>query len=79
MPVTTRKVLRMTFNTATGKTVTLTLPDPKADLTAAQIETVMDQIIAKNLFTGQGGDYLSKQDIKIVDTSTNDLFDPPAA
>ncbi|MDI6812213.1 MAG: DUF2922 domain-containing protein [Desulfitobacteriaceae bacterium] len=78
MATTSRKVLRLSFNTALGSAVSLTLPDPKADLTAAQIEAVMDQIIAKNIFTGTGGDYVSKRDIKIIDTATNDLYDPPA-
>lgn len=79
MATTSRKVLRMSFNTALGTVVSITLPDPKADVTAAQIEAVMDQIIAKNIFTGTGGDYVSKRDVKIIDTVTDDLYDPPVA
>lgn len=79
MASTTQKVLRMTFNNALGGAVSITLPEPKADLTAAQIEAVMDQIIAKNIFVGTGGAYVSKKDIKIIDTTTNDLYDPPVA
>ncbi len=30
--------------------VTITLPQPKADLTATQIEAAMDEVIAKNNF-----------------------------
>lgn len=78
MATTTRKVLRMSFNTALGTVVSLTLPDPKADVTTTQIEAVMDQIIATKIFTGPGGDYVSKRDIRIIDTATNDLYDPPA-
>jgi len=37
-----KKVLRMTFKNALGSAVSFTLPEPKADLTAAQIEAVMD-------------------------------------
>lgn len=76
MAVTTSKVLRMSFNNALGSAVNITLPDPKADLTAAQIEAVMDQIIAKNIFTGTGGDLVAKRDIRIIDTTTNDLYEP---
>ncbi|MHB1405419.1 MAG: DUF2922 domain-containing protein [Desulfitobacteriaceae bacterium] len=79
MATTIRKVLRMTFTNSLGGAVSITLPEPKADLTAPQIEAVMDQIIAKNIFTGAGGDYVSKRDVKIVDTTTNDLYDPPLA
>ncbi len=74
MANTTRKVLRMTFNNAAGKAVTITLPGPKTSLTAAQIEAVMDQIITKNIFLTAGGDLISKRDVKIVDTTTADLY-----
>lgn len=77
MASTTKKVLKMTFNNASGNAVTITLPQPKADLTAAQIEAVMDQIITKNIFLTSGGELVSKRDVRIVDTTTNDLFDQP--
>ena len=67
----------MTFNNALGNAVTITLPSPKASLTAVQIESVMDQIITKNVFLTSGGDLVSKRDIKIIDTTTDDLFDQP--
>lgn len=78
MATTTRKVLRMSFNTASGTAVSLTLPQPKADITAAEIEAVMDLIISKNIFTGSGGDYVSKRDVRIIDTTTEDLYDQPS-
>ena len=65
MASTTKKVLRMTFNNATGNAVTITLPQPKVSLTAVEIEAVMDQIIAKNIFLTSGGELISKRDIKI--------------
>ena len=73
----TKKVLRMTFNNALGNAVTITLANPKADLTAAQVESVMDQIITKNIFVTSGGDFISKRDVKIINTTTDDLFDQP--
>lgn len=77
MASTTKKVLRMTFNNASGNAVTITLPEPKASLTAAQIDAVMDQIIAKNIFLTSGGELISKRDVKIIDTKTDDLYDQP--
>ena len=74
---TTRKVLRMTFNNASGNAVTITLSEPKASLTAAQIDAVMDQIITKNIFLTSGGELISKRDVKVVDTTTDDLYDQP--
>ncbi|EGW41234.1 DUF2922 domain-containing protein [Desulfosporosinus sp. OT] len=77
MASSSKKVLRMTFNSALGSAVSITLPDPKADLTPAQIEAVMDQIIAKDIFLTSGGALVSKRDVKIVDTTTDDLYDLP--
>lgn len=73
-----KKVLRLTFNNAVGTAVSFTLPEPKADLTAVQVEAVMDQIIAKDVFLTSGGALVSKRDIKLIDTTTDDLYDVPA-
>lgn len=75
MAIVTRKVLRMTFNNSSGRAVTITLPQPKTGLTTAEIESVMDQIITRNIFLTSGGELVSKRDIKIVDTTTDDLYD----
>ncbi len=69
----------MTFNNASGNAVTITLPEPKASLTEALIEAVMDQIITKNIFLTAGGELISKRDVKIVDTTTDDLYDQTVA
>lgn len=79
MATITKKVLRMTFNTALGSTVSITLPEPKVDITTAEIEAAMDLIIAKNIFLGTNGAMISKSDIKIVNTTTDDLYDVPVA
>ena len=79
MATTTKKVLRMTFADALGGAVSLTLPEPKEGITAAEIETVMDLIIARNIFFGKGGAMVSKKDVKIINTTTDDLYDAPVA
>jgi hypothetical protein len=68
----------MTFTSQAGRNVTITLENPRADLTAAEIEAAMDLVITRNIFTSSGGDLVIKQDIKIIDSTTNDLYDPPA-
>jgi hypothetical protein len=78
MAAVTNRVLRMTFSDTLGGAFSITLPEPKTDLTALQIETVMDLIIDKNAFAGAGGDLLAKKDIKIIGTTTDDLYDAPA-
>jgi len=68
----------MVFRNQSDGNVTINLNDPRADLTTAEIETAMDLIIARNVFTSSGGDLVSKQDIRVIDTPTNDLYDPPS-
>ena len=75
MAVTTNRVVRMTFTTPTGRVYSLTLPNPRADLSKAEIEAAMDAILTKNIFITTGGELVGKRDIKIIDTSTEDLFD----
>lgn len=77
MAITNQKVLRMVFTTTGGKAFTITLPQPKTALTLAQVEAAMDLILAKNIFATSSGDLASKRDIKVVDTTTDDLYDPP--
>ncbi|HHW44511.1 DUF2922 family protein [Desulfofundulus thermobenzoicus] len=76
MPVTTTQTLRMVFRNENGSNFSISLDNPKNDLTAAQIEAVMDLIISKNVFLTNGGALVSKQDVQIVDRTTNDLYDP---
>ena len=79
MPIATTKVLRMVFDTAGGNSFTLTMPEPRENVTLAEIEAAMDMIITKDLFNTKGGSLTAKRDIRIVDTVTNDLYDPPSA
>ena len=74
-----RKVLRMTFTNALGAGVSYAVINPLADLTAATVQTFMNLAIAKNLFNSTGGDLVAIKDIAIVDTTTQDMFDPPIA
>ncbi|HWR38075.1 MAG TPA: DUF2922 domain-containing protein [Patescibacteria group bacterium] len=57
-----KKVLELTFRNTAGKEITLSLSDPKDDLTAVQANTVMDNIVAKNIFTtaNNGGNLTEK-------------------
>lgn len=71
-----KKTLRMSFAAADGSSMSLSLDNPKDDLTQAEIESAMDTIIGKNIFESTGGDLVTKKDAKIIDTTTNDLYDP---
>ena len=79
MALTTSSVLRLTFTTAGGKTFAITIPNPREDLQQAEVMAVMDSIIANDLFLTSSGALTGIRDIKVIDTTTNDLFDPPQA
>ena len=74
MAETSDSFLKMVFKNQEGNKVLLSLEDPKSDLTTDQIQTVMNSIINKNVFSSTGGDLVSIYDIKIVNRTTNDLY-----
>lgn len=66
----------MVFRNQEGRNVTISLDNPREDLTAAEIESAMDLVIERNVFTSAGGDLGTKQDIKLISNTIDDLFDP---
>lgn len=79
MSVTTSRVARLTFTTDGGKMFAITLPNPKEGLQQAEVMAVMDAIIASDIFFTSSGALTGIRDIKVIDTSTDDLFDQPQA
>jgi hypothetical protein len=74
--VVTTQTLRMVFKNENGSNFTISLDNPRDDATAAEIGAAMDTVIAKNVFLTPGGALVSRQDVKIVDRTTNDIYDP---
>lgn len=68
------QTLRMAFLSQAGKNVTLSLDNPRNDLTAAEVQAAMDLTIARNIFNSSGGDLVSKMSAMIIDTTTTELF-----
>ena len=82
--LTTYKRLYMQFRDSTGKSVNITLNNPKTledgdyvDFAAqdAAIEGVMDTIIAKNIFHNNGNDLVAKINARILDYKSTDVMD----
>jgi uncharacterized protein with ACT and thioredoxin-like domain len=71
----TTQTLQMRFRTQGGSIVTLNLNNPRDNLTAAEVQNAMDQIIAKNVFLTGSGALVSKVSAQIVDRTTNVLFE----
>ena len=62
------KKLNMVFKTDFDKEVTLTIADPKDDLTKTQVVAVMEEIIAKTLFVSKKGKLATVVDVVIKST-----------
>ena len=52
------QVLDLQFETATGKTATISVDAPKADVTAEEIQQAMQTIITANVFEVQAGAFV---------------------
>ncbi len=71
------KLVMRFLTAAEGKYFTLTVDDLKADangvptVTDAEVNALMNLVIAKNIFASANGNLTGKKDAKIVTTDTN--------
>lgn len=68
-----RQVLQLAFTSETGKNATMRIPDPKEDLTSAEILASMEEIIENNVFFSSGGNFVAPKSARIVETITEDF------
>lgn len=68
------KRLEMIFQNSGGNRVTVSVLDPKDDLTAQSVEAAMQQILALNAFTTAGGDLTAILGARIVTRDVNDIL-----
>lgn len=67
------KRLVLSFQNAAGRRTSLSLPNPKEGLTAAEVQQVMNLIIAKNVFASSGGDLVAIAGARIIAQETTEL------
>ena len=60
------KRLLMTFKTSDDKKVSLSIDDPREDITEGEIKSAMDLIVSKNIFAPNGGDIVQAVEAKVV-------------
>lgn len=65
--------LQLVFRNEDGRLFTLSVPEPKADLTESAVTTVMDLILAKDIFQTTGGALLAKVRARIVSRDSMDI------
>ncbi len=67
--------LQMIFSNTDGRNTTVSVSDPRADLSATEVEDVMDAVINRNIFTTTGGDIERKVRAQIVSRTVDVLSD----
>ena len=64
------KKLVMTFKTSDDKKVSISVDNPREDLTEEEVKTCMELIKDKNIFSPGGADLASLVSAKVVQTDT---------
>jgi hypothetical protein len=67
------EVLELVFELADGKTLTLSVPNPKNGLTAVEINTAMQTIVTANIFAREGAGIAAKKSARIVEREVTEF------
>ena len=73
MADTLTRTLEMVFQNQVGKSVTVSVKEPKDGLTLMEVNAVMDLIIARNIFATTGGDLVSSVEAQIRQLAVTEL------
>ncbi|ACV64698.1 hypothetical protein Dtox_4011 [Desulfofarcimen acetoxidans DSM 771] len=68
------QTLRMTFLNAAGNRVSISLDNPRDNLTQSEVEAAMNTVITKKVFTTSGGDLVSIDSAAVIDTTTTEII-----
>ena len=67
------KKLLMSFRNADGNQVSLSIDDPRADVTDVEVKAAMQMVLDENIFTSNGGELVAIVDATIIETTKTDL------
>lgn len=65
--------LEMIFKNQMDRKIKISLDNPRADLTEAEVRAAMDDIVARNIFSSTGGDLIAVSGARVVTTNINEL------
>lgn len=68
-----KKRLMMTFKTDEDKNVSISVDEPRTNVTEAEVKTVMELIVEKNIFSMSGAALVELIEAKIVETGTTEF------
>ncbi|MGL5755374.1 MAG: DUF2922 domain-containing protein [Paraclostridium sp.] len=69
----TTKKLVMSFKNSLGRFVSISVDDPRENVTEAEIKAVMSMIVEKNIFAPNDADIVEAVEAKIVVTDTTEF------
>lgn len=69
------KVLRMSFQNAGGRAISVNLREPVDPLNPVLVGTCMDKVVVGNIFNTSGGDIVSKLKAETIETSVETVVD----
>jgi uncharacterized protein YceH (UPF0502 family) len=67
------QTLEMIFKNEADKNFTISLDSPNDNLTGAEVKSVMDMIISKNIFQTSGGDVVKAYRARLINKDIIDL------
>ncbi|MDN4609003.1 DUF2922 domain-containing protein [Sporosarcina highlanderae] len=67
------KSLQLNFYTAAGKQTSLTVDEPRANLTPSEVEAAMQEIIDSQVFEVDGSFLASVKGARIIDRTVEEL------
>ncbi len=68
------KTLQMIFVNELGRNVTISVVDPRDDVTAQQVSAVMSDILTHNAFISVGGRLLSAAGARVVSRGVEEIL-----
>ncbi len=68
-----RNVLRMIFENAEGRSVSINLQDPVDNPDAVAVGACMDKVLLGNIFNSSGGNLTAKLRAEVVSTTTTSV------
>lgn len=68
-----QRILQMDFTTELGRNHRLRVYDAREDLTPAEVSAAMDQIVASDIFSGNGGAFTGKAKAQMVVSETTEI------
>lgn len=69
------QTLRLIFRNAEGRSVTISVNDPKDPLESMEVNDVMDQIINTGIFDSSGGSITGKVRAEVVSREVNTILE----